>query len=119
MIDSDVFSNTSRWRLPRVIASLAFLIWASVGYALSFPDEPIAYIGHGVFFDKAGKPIEVTPEFVERTQAYYLKRLYEEGNNEQKNDWIQQGCATRLITNGIDKTKCLFKQRYWMFIWMR
>lgn len=28
--------------------------------------EPIAYIGHGAFFDREGKQIEVTPEFIAR-----------------------------------------------------
>lgn len=84
MCDARIFSR-SCWRyIAQAIAAVIFLTCASTGYALSFPDEPIAYIGHGVFFDKTGKPIAVTPEFVEQAQAFYLSRLYERANDEQK-----------------------------------
>ena len=48
---------------------------ALCGYALAADDEPIAYIGHGGFFDRTGKQIEVTLDFIERAQAYYRERL--------------------------------------------
>lgn len=84
MCDARIFSR-SCWRyIAQAIAAVIFLTCASTGYALSFPDEPIAYIGHGVFFDKTGKPIAMTPEFVEQAQAFYLSRLYERANDEQK-----------------------------------
>ncbi|UAL09969.1 hypothetical protein [Caulobacter segnis] len=37
--------------------------------------EPIAYIGHGGFFDAQGRQIEMTPEFIAKAQAYYRKKL--------------------------------------------
>lgn len=37
--------------------------------------EPIAYIGHGAFFDAKGQEIAFTPEFVERAQNWYLQKL--------------------------------------------
>jgi hypothetical protein len=39
--------------------------------ALAQAEQPIAYIGHGAFFDRAGNEIQVTQAFVEKTQAWY------------------------------------------------
>jgi len=36
--------------------------------AAADPDEPIAYVGHGAFFDAAGRQITPTPEFVAKAQ---------------------------------------------------
>jgi hypothetical protein len=38
-------------------------------------NEPIAYIGHGGFFDRNGHQIKLTLDFVERAQAYYRQKL--------------------------------------------
>jgi hypothetical protein len=38
-------------------------------------DEPIAYIGHGGFFDRNGRQIVPTAEFVAKAQNWYRKRL--------------------------------------------
>jgi hypothetical protein len=38
-------------------------------------DEPIAYIGHGGFFDRSGKQIVPTADFVAKAQSWYRKRL--------------------------------------------
>lgn len=40
-----------------------------------FEAEPIAYVGHGGFFNVDGQQITVTPEFVAKAQAYYRKKL--------------------------------------------
>lgn len=37
--------------------------------------EPIAFIGHGAFFDHNGKQIEVTADFIAKAQAYYRTKL--------------------------------------------
>ena len=37
--------------------------------------EPIAFIGHGAFFDQNGKQIEVTAEFIAKAQSYYRNKL--------------------------------------------
>lgn len=39
------------------------------------PDEPIAAIGHGAFFDSTGKQIPVTAQWVAATQEWYRKKL--------------------------------------------
>ena len=38
-------------------------------------DEPIAYIGHGAFFDRHGRQIVPTAEFVAKAQSWYRERL--------------------------------------------
>jgi hypothetical protein len=60
-----------------VIVGVLFLMLVvlSGGASLADDDEPIAFIGHGGFFDKSGKQIEVTQNFIERAQNYYQQRL--------------------------------------------
>lgn len=53
-------------------------------YSNSHPSEPIAFIGHGAMFDKEGKEIDVTPEFVQEAQEYYSRILYEKASKEHK-----------------------------------
>lgn len=48
---------------------------AGLNTAAAQPVEPIAFIGHGVMFDEAGRPIQATPAFIERAQAYYIQTL--------------------------------------------
>src|ERR1043166_2722708 len=50
------------------------LLAISWGFAAD-DTEPIAYIGHGAFFDREGKQIQLTQDFIERAQAYYRQRL--------------------------------------------
>ena len=37
--------------------------------------EPIAFVGHGAFFDADGKQVAPTPDFVARAQAFYRARV--------------------------------------------
>lgn len=59
-----------RISMPSVILGV-FLSVAAVAQER----EPIAFIGHGAFFDENGKQIEVTPEFVAKAQAFYRNKL--------------------------------------------
>ncbi|HEX3582496.1 MAG TPA: hypothetical protein VH087_12090 [Thermoanaerobaculia bacterium] len=43
--------------------------------AAAEPDEPIAFTGHGGFFDSKGNQIPVTTQWVAATQEWYRKRL--------------------------------------------
>ena len=54
----------------RVFVSVlgALCVWAQ-------DPEPIAYTGHGAFFDQNGKQIPVTLSFVTRAQAWYRTKL--------------------------------------------
>ncbi|MEA2343761.1 MAG: hypothetical protein QOF63_1930 [Thermoanaerobaculia bacterium] len=62
-------------RLTRLmlVACLLMCVMKPVGAA--DPEEPIAYIGHGAFFDSKGKQIPVTAQWVEATQEWYRKKL--------------------------------------------
>jgi hypothetical protein len=46
-----------------------------IGPAHAGADEPIAYIGHGAFFEASGKQITPTQEFVAEAQAWYRADL--------------------------------------------
>lgn len=63
----------------RVFASLLAVLfvshWLSVPLEAQEDQEPIAYIGHGAFFDQQGRQIVPTEEFVEQAQSWYRKRL--------------------------------------------
>jgi hypothetical protein len=54
--------------------------------------EPVAYIGHGAMFDENGTEIQVTVEFIEEAQRFYLNTLFNRADEqlralfEQKQD---------------------------------
>ncbi len=48
-------------------------IWTGPAHAV--PDEPIAYIGHGAFFEANGRQITPTQDFVAKAQAWYRADL--------------------------------------------
>jgi hypothetical protein len=62
-------------------ALMAFAVVAlAAGFVISShaqtnEPEPIAYIGHGGFFDAEGRQIEMTPAFIAKAQAYYRQKL--------------------------------------------
>lgn len=77
-----------RRRWSRSLVALAFasltLTWgvsaevglvSSVKVKASLPNEPIAYIGHGAFFDHQGRQIVPTADFVARAQTWYRAHL--------------------------------------------
>jgi hypothetical protein len=52
-----------------------FLLLVCIMSALADDDEPIAFIGHGGFFDQNGQQIPLTSEFVARAQDWYRAKL--------------------------------------------
>src|ERR1700682_3611756 len=48
-------------------------LWSSE--ALAQTEQPIAYIGHGAFFDRKGNEIQITQAFVEKAQVWYRADL--------------------------------------------
>jgi hypothetical protein len=46
--------------------------------------NPVAFIRHGAMFDNNGKVIEVTPEFVEKVQKFYLYTLLKQADKNQR-----------------------------------
>jgi hypothetical protein len=57
-------------------------------YAQPAPQqEPIAYIGHGAFFDAAGNEIEITQAFVDKAQAWYRTKLLADLDDVKKREF--------------------------------
>ena len=45
---------------------------------------PVSAVGHGAMFDREGKEIQATPEFIAEAQRYYLTSLLQHANEEQR-----------------------------------
>jgi hypothetical protein len=60
-------------RIARLLLLVCLI--ASPVLAQETSDEPIAYIGHGAFFDSQGRQIEVTPQFIAGAQRFYQQKL--------------------------------------------
>ena len=48
-------------------------VWPNQAWAQG--EDPIAYVGHGAFFDREGHQIVVTQTFVEKAQAWYRQTM--------------------------------------------
>lgn len=59
----------------RTLSSAICLCCGLVAPAMGQEREPIAYIGHGAFFDSDGNEIVLTQEFVDKAQAWYRQKL--------------------------------------------
>lgn len=72
-------------KTPLIPFSWALLLFISISATpIAYSsDEPIAFIGHGAMFDKNGHEIDVTVEFLEKTQNYYLDKLYQQITKDQ------------------------------------
>ena len=57
------------------LATVAAVCLLASTAARSLEREPIAYVGHGAFFDAEGKQVAPTPDFVARAQAFYRAQL--------------------------------------------
>jgi hypothetical protein len=55
--------------------SICLLISSSTAMIHADNLEPIAYIGHGAFFDRQGQQIVITADFVAKTQQWYRTAL--------------------------------------------
>jgi hypothetical protein len=75
-------SNGSRLLVVLVVLSLVS------GFVFAQEAEPIAFIGHGGFFDQNGKQIEVTPDFVAKAQAFYRNKLLSKLPEAKKNEFV-------------------------------
>lgn len=65
-------------RNESVHVAASLLLSAALGWpsaTVAQVQEPIAFIGHGVMFDAEGNPIQATPTFIERAQAFYIESL--------------------------------------------
>src|SRR5437773_12541110 len=65
-------SHLSRFARLALLVCLFTLLGAP---AVLADDEPIAYIGHGGFFDQKGNQIAVTVPWMAQTQEWYRRKL--------------------------------------------
>jgi hypothetical protein len=77
-------------RVPVALAVCGLLalsgpVWSTVARAQS--EEPIAYIGHGAFFDGLGNEIHLTQAFVDKAQAWYREDMLAALTASQKRDF--------------------------------
>jgi len=74
-------------------------------------DEPIAYVGHGGFFDQNGAQIVPTAEWVAQTQSWYHKRLLAGLEPKQKAELaaFERGLTEGLTQDG--QAGLIVKQR--------
>src|SRR5688572_18184054 len=103
------FPNGTKRRLALLASAGLACAAASLSIAQTFPDEPIAYIGHGAAFDRNGREIALTPAFIESAQGYYIQKLRERAapgkrrQFEQVRDRLLKGKSwdhqTRLYAN--------------------
>ena len=66
-----IFETSKHHKFWQLIFALCLLAVLSPLPVLAQEDEPIAYIGHGAFFDSQGNQIVPTAEFVARAQEWY------------------------------------------------
>jgi len=82
-----------RSRCTRALVALAACWLAAVCGSLwpqdtrAQSEEPIAYIGHGAFFDRQGNEIQLTQAFVERAQAWYREDMLPALSVRQKSEF--------------------------------
>lgn len=67
-----------RKRFAATLLSIAFVAALALSQEPQKAEgrEPIAFIGHGVMFDPDGNEINVTPQFIQQAQQWYLNFLY-------------------------------------------
>ena len=82
--------TTGAFRRRILVTFAGVALAASIGIrAQTFPDEPIAYVGHGAAFDRKGREIALTAAFIEAAQNYYTQKLRERVAPEQRKEFDQ------------------------------
>src|SRR5262245_36506107 len=71
------------------LLTLTLIIFSSMRPAVAQTqgEEPIAYVGHGAFFDNQGNEIRVTQAFVEKAQRWYREEMLAALTATQKRDF--------------------------------
>lgn len=85
--------------------------------ALAQSEQPIAYIGHGAFFDSKGNEIKMTLAFVEKAQAWYRADFLSGLDATKKRDFAQ---FEKRLYAGVEmkgQTRLVVQQRAleWLF----
>jgi hypothetical protein len=101
----------------KAVVAIAGSVCAIHALAQTLPQEPIAYIGHGGFFDQQGNQIAVSQAFVDQAQAWYRTKLLSGLDDAKKAEFA--GFERRLFVGAPAKgqTRMVLKQRSleWLF----
>jgi hypothetical protein len=92
-------------------------LWSSDARAQDREQEPIAYIGHGAFFDHKGNEIRLTQAFVEKAQAWYREDMLSALNAVQKRDFavFEQGLYVGVPAQGQARLVAQQRALEWLF----
>lgn len=96
-------------RFARLALVLGFLMLFVV--PLLADDEPIAYIGHGGFFDRKGNQIPVTAKWVAETQEWYRRKLAAALPEKKKGAYADYRKRLLAASNGERQTALVVQQR--------
>ena len=88
----------------------------AVAQAQAQDDEPIAYIGHGAFFDRTGKQIQPTMDFVARAQEWYRKKLLADLSEEKKAEFAKVDEQLNAETKAEGQARLVVQQQ--MLDWL-
>jgi len=110
--------SQSQWFCVSVVSGFIAVcasLWSV--QASAAPEQPIAYIGHGEFFEASGKQIPLSLEFVAQAQSWYREEL-SAGLDERKAFEFAQ--FERELFDGVPKSgqaRLVFEQRAieWLF----
>src|SRR4051794_4284584 len=85
--------------------------------ALAQTEQPIAYVGHGAFFDSKGNEIKMTLPFVEKAQAWYRADFLSYMDASKKREFAQ---FEKRLYAGVElkgQTRSVVQQRAleWLF----
>jgi hypothetical protein len=103
---------TAAWML----SAMTLGVWSDCVCAQS--EEPIAYTGHGAFFDRNGNQIPLTQTFVNKAQAWYREDMLSALNASQKRDFA---ALERKLYEGVParrQARLIARQRAldWLFV---
>lgn len=99
------------------IMAICGVLWSTDGLAQRQNEEPIAYIGHGAFFDAKGNEIPVTQEFVDRAHTWYRANLMAGLDERKRREFteLEQRLQKGIRMDG--QTRLVVQQRAleWLF----
>jgi hypothetical protein len=88
---------TNLYRITQIVLTAGLLTFFLPACGFAQEDEPIAYIGHGAFFDSKGNQITLTPDFVAKALDWYRTKLMSSLNAAKKVEFAN--FEQRLNTN--------------------
>jgi hypothetical protein len=104
-------------RLSQLLLYILFLLVLSASCQAPAPkeepiaeEEPIAYIGHGGFFDSDGTQIEMTLEFVDKAQDWYRTKLLSSLSDDKKAEFAKIEEELKASINADGQARLVVRQ---------